>query len=144
MPALPRVGDRARRTLRVTDEHVELFARLTGDRNPLHFDDAFARGTRFGERIVQGGITAGLLNAIVAMELPGPGSVFMSQSLRYTAPVRPGDTITGEVEVLEVKPDRPIARLAVRVTRDDGALVLEGDAWVYVARPGSAETVRDP
>lgn len=130
-----RIGQTARRTLAVTDEHVELFARLTGDRNPLHFDEDFARRTRFGERVVQGGITAGILNAIVAMDLPGPGSVFLEQQLRYTAPVRPGDTITGEVEVLAVRADKPIVRLAVRVTRQDGVRVLEGEAAVYVMRP---------
>lgn len=130
-----RVGQKARRSLAITDEHVELFARLTGDRNPLHFDDEFARRTRFGERVVQGGITAGILNAIVAMDLPGPGSVFIEQQLRYTAPVRPGDTITGEVEVLSVRQDKPIVRLAVRVTRQDGTRVLEGEADVYVMRP---------
>jgi acyl dehydratase len=129
------IGQKARRSLAVTDEHVELFARLTGDRNPLHFDDDFARRTRFGERVVQGGITAGILNAIVAMDLPGPGSVFLEQQLRYTAPVRPGDTITGEVEVLAVREDKPIVRLAVRVTRQDGTRVLEGEAAVYVMRP---------
>lgn len=129
------IGQTARRSLAVTDEHIELFARLTGDRNPLHFDDDFARRTRFGERVVQGGITAGILNAIVAMDLPGPGSVFLEQQLRYTAPVRPGDTITGEVEVLAVREDKPIVRLAVRVTRQDGTRVLEGEAAVYVMRP---------
>jgi|SRR5712691_6250239 len=129
------VGASARRSKKVTDGDIELFARLTGDRNPLHFDDRFARATRFGERVVQGGITSGILNAIVAQDLPGPGSVFMEQRLRYTAPVRPGDTITGEVEVTSVRPDKPIVSLAVRVTRQDGVRVLEGDALVYVMRP---------
>ena len=119
----------------VTDESVELYARITGDRNPLHFDDEFARATRFGARVAQGGITAGILNAIVAMDLPGPGSVFMSQELRYLAPVRIGDTITGEVEVLSAREDKPIVRVAVRVTREDGTRVLEGEASVYVMRP---------
>ena len=119
----------------MTDESVELYARITGDRNPLHFDDEFARATRFGARVGQGGITAGILNAIVAMDLPGPGSVFMSQDLRYLAPVRIGETITGEVEVLSARDDKPIVRLAVRVTRDDGTRVLEGEASVYVMRP---------
>ncbi len=129
------VGATARRSLTVTDEHLELFARLTGDRNPLHFDEDFARATRFGERIAQGGVTAGILNAVVAMDLPGPGSVFMSQQLRYLAPVRPGDTITGEVEVRSVRVDQPIVELALRVTRQDGVRVLEGAARVYVALP---------
>jgi len=119
----------------VTDEHIELFARLSGDRNPLHFDEDFARRTRFGRRVVQGGVTAGLLNAIVAQDLPGPGSVFLEQHLRYVAPVRPGDTITGEVEVLSLREDKPIVRLAVRVDRQDAVRVLEGEATVYVMEP---------
>lgn len=131
------IGATARRSKMVTDEDIELFARLTGDRNPLHFDEAFARATRFGERVAQGGITAGLLNAIVAQDLPGPGSVFMEQRLRYTAPVHPGDTITGEVKVTAVRADRPIVTLAVLVTRQDGVRVLEGEALVYVMRPGA-------
>jgi len=129
------IGQRARRSLDVTDEHIELFARLSGDRNPLHFDEDFARRTRFGRRVVQGGVTAGLLNAIVAQDLPGPGSVFLEQHLRYVAPVRPGDTITGEVEVLSLREDKPIVRLAVRVDRQDAVRVLEGEATVYVMEP---------
>lgn len=133
----PPVGATASRQLVVTEESVEVYARLTGDRNPLHFDEEFARATRFGERVAQGGITAGVLNAIVAMDLPGAGSVFMSQDLRYLAPVRVDDTITGEVEVLSAREDKPIVRLAVRVTRGDGTRVLEGEASVYVMRPAS-------
>jgi len=129
------IGQRARRSLDVTDEHIELFARLSGDRNPLHFDEDFARRTRFGRRVVQGGVTAGLLNAIVAQDLPGPGSVFLEQHLRYVAPVRLGDTITGEVEVLSLREDKPIVRLAVRVDRQDAVRVLEGEATVYVMEP---------
>lgn len=130
-----KVGDRASRTLAVGEEHIELFARLTGDRNPLHFDDAFARGTRFGRRVVQGGVTAGLLNAIVAMDLPGPGSVFMEQQLRYLAPVHPGDTITAAVTITSVHATKPVYGLAVRVDRQDGVVVLEGTAVAYRMRP---------
>lgn len=131
----PEPGTTATRSLAVTEETVELYARITGDRNPLHFDDEFARATRFGARVAHGGITAGILNAIVAMDLPGPGSVFMSQELRYLAPVRIGETITGEVRVLSARTDKPIVRLAVRVTREDGTTVLDGEASVYVMRP---------
>ena len=129
------MGEIASRRLTVTDESLELYARITGDRNPLHFDEEFARATRFGGRVAQGGITAGILNAVVAMDLPGAGSVFMSQELRYLAPVRVGDEIIGEVKVLSARDDKPIVRLAVRVTRDDGTRVLEGEASVYVMRP---------
>jgi acyl dehydratase len=80
------IGQRARREQQVTAREVELYAQLTGDRNPLHFDPAFAAGTRFGRLVAQGGIAAGMLNALVAMDLPGAGTVFMSQSLKYLAP----------------------------------------------------------
>ncbi len=119
----------------VTDEHIELFARLSGDRNPLHFDDDFARRTKFGRRVVHGGVTTAILNALVAEDLPGPGSVFMEQRLRYTAPVHPGDTITGELEVTAARDDKPIYNVAVRVTRQDGVVALEGECVVYVMRP---------
>ena len=98
----PEVGQKATRSLTLTAEHVELYAQITGDRNPLHFDEEFTAGTKFGRLVVQGGITSGLLNALVAEDLPGPGTVFMSQELKYPAPVFIGDTITVEGEVLEV------------------------------------------
>ena len=128
------VGQRAKRTLEVGDEHVRKFAEITGDYNPLHFDDAFAAQTKFGRRVVQGGVTAGLLNAIVAMDLPGPGTVFLSQTLKYTNPVFVGDTITAEVEVLSVHPSKPVTQLAVKVSRQDGTVALEGEAWCYTFR----------
>ena len=90
---------------------VELYAQITGDRNPLHFDADFAARTRFGRLVAQGGITAGMLNALVAMDLPGAGTVFMSQSLKYLAPTYLGDTLTAEVEVLSLKPDKPVCQL---------------------------------
>ena len=130
------VGQRATWTKTVTAEDIELYARLTGDRNPLHFDEAFAAGTRFGRLVAQGGITAGLLNALVAMELPGPGTVFMSQTLRYTAPVFIGDTLTAEAEVLSLKPDKPVSQLRVTVRRQDGQAVLDGEVSCYTMKPG--------
>lgn len=125
------VGQRASRTLTVTAEMVEMYARMTGDRNPLHFDEAFAAATPFGKLVVQGGITAGILNALVAEDLPGPGTVFMSQELTYTAPVFIGDTIVGEVEVLKVHETKPVTQLRVEVRRADGTVVLKGEAWCY-------------
>lgn len=118
----------------VTDEQVDLFARLSGDRNPLHFDEDFARKTKFGRRVVHGGVTAAILNALIAEDLPGPGSVFMEQHLKYTAPVHPGDTITADLTVLTARADKPIYTVAVRVVRQDGVLVLEGECAVYVMR----------
>jgi acyl dehydratase len=129
------VGQRARRSKTVTARDVELYAEITGDRNPLHFDADFAGRTRFGRLVAQGGITAGMLNALVAMDLPGPGTVFMSQSLRYLAPTYLGDTLTAEVEVLAVKPDKPVCQLKATITNQDGTVVLDGECWTYTLRP---------
>ena len=125
------LGEKATRTLTVTSEDVEKYAQITGDRNPLHFDEAFAAGTKFGRLVVHGGITAGILNALVAEDLPGPGTVFMSQELEYVGPVFIGDTIVGEVEVLKIHDTKPVTQLRVEVRRDDGELVLRGSAWCY-------------
>lgn len=136
---MPSVGETASRTLTVTEEHVEAFAEITGDRNPLHFDDEFASGTRFGRRVVQGGLTTGLLHALVAMDLPGPGSVFLSQDWEFTAPVYIGDTITATATVASVHASKPVTGLEVRVKRADGETVLEGEAWCYTLRPDDLE-----
>lgn len=104
-----RVGQRARRTQTVTAHEVELYTQITGDRNPLHFDADFAARTRFGRLVAQGGIASGMLNALVAMDMPGPGTVFLSQALTYKAPTYLGDTLTAEIEVLSLKPDKPSA-----------------------------------
>ena len=129
------VGQRARRTKTVTAKDVELYAEITGDRNPLHFDASFAGRTRFKRLVAQGGITSGMLNALVAMDLPGPGTVFMNQSLRYLAPTYLGDTLTAEVEVLSLKPDKPVCQLRATITNQDGAVVLEGECWTNTLRP---------
>jgi acyl dehydratase len=131
----PEVGQTARRSLTVTREHVDAFARLTGDYNPLHFDADFAARTRFGGLVVQGGLTTGLLHALVAMDLPGPGSVFLSQQWKFTAPVYIDDTITAEAEVVSVHPSKPVTQLRIRVTRQTGETVLEGEAWCYTMKP---------
>ncbi len=131
-----RVGQTARRRLTVTADHVAGYARLTGDFNPLHFDEAFAARTRFGALVAQGGLTTGLLHALVAMDLPGPGTVFLSQNWKFTAPVYIGDTITAQAEVVSVHPTKPVCQLKVRVTRQTGDTVLEGEAWCYTLRPG--------
>jgi acyl dehydratase len=132
----PRVGERAELSRRVEPGDIELFTRISGDRNPLHYDEAAARASRFGELIVQGGITTAILNAVVAERLPGPGTVFLHVDWRFLAPVRPGDEITGAVEVLEVREDKPITRLRTTVSRQDGTLVLEGTALCYTASLG--------
>jgi acyl dehydratase len=128
---VPAVGQTARRSRRVTARDIELFTEISGDRNPLHYDKEAASATRFGGIVVQGGITSAILNAVVAEDLPGPGTVFLQVNWSFRAPVRPGDTITGEVTVNKVRKDKPITELSTRVTLDDGTVVLEGDAVCY-------------
>jgi len=128
---VPAVGQRASRTRRVRAEDIELFTELTGDRNPLHYDTDAAARSRFGGPIVQGGVTSGLLNAVVAEDLPGPGSVFLHVDWSFKAPVRPGDEITAEVEVLEARADKPITRLRTTITDQAGTVVLDGTALVW-------------
>ncbi len=125
------IGQKASRTRAVTARDIELFTELTGDRNPLHYDEARASESRFGGIIVQGGVTSGLLNAVVAEDLPGPGSVFLHVDWNFRAPVRPGDEITAEVEVLEVRADKPITTLRTTITNQAGTVVLEGTALVW-------------
>ncbi len=128
---MPDVGDAARRTRTVTKRDIGLFTELTGDRNPLHYDEELAAASRFGGLIVQGGVTSGLLNAVVAEDLPGPGSVFLQVDWSFKAPVRPGDEITAEVEVLETREDKPITRLRTTITNGAGTVVLDGTALVW-------------
>lgn len=114
-----------------------MYSEMTGDYNPLHVDAEFTAATRFKKLIVQGGLTSGLLNAIVAMDLPGPGTVFLETNWRFTNPVFIGDTVTADVEILEVHPSKPVSRIGARIARADGTVVLEGTAWCYTARPRS-------
>ena len=129
------VGQKASRSLTLTAEHVAKYAEMTGDYNPLHFDEDFAAGTKFGKLVVQGGLTTGILNALVAMDMPGPGTVFLSHDIKFLAPVFIGDTITGEAEVLSVHASKPVTRLKVAITRQTGEAVLEGEAWCYTLSP---------
>jgi acyl dehydratase len=130
------VGQKASRSLTLTAEHVEKYAEITGDYNPLHFDEAFAKGTKFGGLVVQGGLTTGILNALVAMDMPGPGTVFLSHDFKVVAPGFIGDTITGEAEVLSVHATKPVTQLKIVITRQTGETVLEGEAWCYTLSPG--------
>jgi acyl dehydratase len=115
----------------VTEDDISLFTKISGDRNPLHYDEAAAKSSQFGEIVVQGGITSAILNAVVAEKLPGPGTVFLNVNWNFMAPVRPGDVITGRVEVLEARQDKPVTKLKTTVTRDDGTVALEGTAVCY-------------
>lgn len=128
---MPEVGQVAQRSRQVNARDIELFTEISGDCNPLHYDEKIAGESRFGEIVVQGGITSAILNAVVAEDLPGPGTVFLQVNWSFKAPVRPGDTITGEVEVVKSRPDKPITELRTRVVRDDDTVVLEGDAVCY-------------
>jgi acyl dehydratase len=127
----PQVGEKAARTRRISNRDIELFTELTGDRNPLHYDREASGRSRFGGIIVQGGVTSGLLNAVVAEDLPGPGSVFLHVDWSFKAPVRPGDEITAEVEVLEAREDKPMTKLRTTITNQEGTIVLDGTALVW-------------
>ncbi len=129
------VGQTATRTLIVSRERVDKYAEITGDRNPLHFDKEFAAGTKFGRLVAHGGITTGLLHALVAEDMPGPGTVFLSQNWKFTAPVYVGDTISAMAEVLTVHEAKPVCQIRVEVRGSDGATVLEGEAWCYRFQP---------
>jgi acyl dehydratase len=135
----PTVGQIATRSLTLTREHVEAYAAMTGDRNPLHFDPDFAAKTKFGRLVVQGGLTTGILHALVAMDMPGPGTVFLSQNWKFTAPVFIGDTVTATATVLSVHPSKPVTQLGIKVARDGGEVVLEGEAWCYTFKPTERE-----
>ena len=128
---MPRVGQTAERSRDISTRDIELFTEISGDRNPLHYDEQVASATPFGGIVVQGGVTTAILNAVAAEELPGPGSVFLQTNWSFKAPVRPGDRITGQMEVTKVRADKPITELKARVTLADGTVVLEGDAVCY-------------
>jgi acyl dehydratase len=132
----PALGASAERSRLVEAGDIEVFASISGDRNPIHFDEGAAAGSRFGEIVVQGGLITAILNAVVAEDLPGPGTVFLAVEWSFKAPVRPGDTITGRVEVIEARADKPITKLSTTVTRDDGVLSLDGTATCYTSALG--------
>jgi len=121
--------------MHVTDEHIETFARLSGDRNPVHFDDAFAKRIGFEGRIAHGAVTAALVSAVLGMDLPGPGTVFLEQRIRFLKPVRPGETIVAALEVTRVRADKPIITLGVAVTSGTER-VAEGELVVLLRDPG--------
>jgi acyl dehydratase len=127
---MPEVGQKVQRSREVRMEDIEHFTEISGDRNPLHYNEAAARSTPFGGLVVQGGVTSAILNAVVAEDLPGPGTVFMQVNWSFKAPVRPGDTITGEVEVTKIREDKPITELITRVLVN-GNVVLDGTAVCY-------------
>jgi acyl dehydratase len=128
------VGETARLERRITRQVVREFVAATGDDNPIHSDPAFAARTRFGEIVAPGILTGGLISAVIGTRLPGPGTVYLSQSFRFLKPVRLGDTVTARVEVAEVVPDKNRVRLATTCTSQRGEVVLDGEAWVMPSR----------
>lgn len=130
---MPREGQAAERSKTVSMRDIDLYTEITGDRNPLHYDEAAARASLFGGLIVQGGVTTGILNALVAEDLPGPGTVFLGMELKFVKAVYVGDTITGRVELEQVRADKPICRLAVSVRNQHGDICLSGTATTYTA-----------
>ena len=129
------VGQSAEMTKIITEEDVFLFARITGDRNPVHISEEFAAKTRFGERIAHGILTAGLISAVIGMKLPGPGCLYLSQTLQFLAPVKIGDEITARAEIIEVISEKRL-RLRTQCINQRQEVVLEGEAVVVPPRPG--------
>ncbi|MFN8381671.1 MAG: MaoC family dehydratase [Anaerolineales bacterium] len=123
-------GEKASRTKIISDDVIRAFAELTGDTNPVHLDDSYAAGTRFGRRIAHGMIAAGLVSATLANDLPGAGTVYLGQTLQFKAPVYPNDTITATVEVKSIRADKSIAVLSTTCKNQDSIIVLEGEATV--------------
>ncbi|HVE77681.1 MAG TPA: MaoC family dehydratase [Gemmatimonadaceae bacterium] len=126
------VGMSAEHAKTVTDADVVLFAGVTGDFNPVHVDEVAAARSMFGGRIAHGMLGAGLISAVIAMKLPGPGTIYLSQSLRFTKPVRIGDTVTARVEVAEVIPAKKRVRLLTSCRNQGGDTVIDGEATVMV------------
>jgi 3-hydroxybutyryl-CoA dehydratase len=136
-----KVGQSAEFTKIISDEDVRLFAKVTGDFNPVHLDEAAASRSRFGGRIAHGMLTAGLISAAIAGKLPGPGSVYLSQTLRFTAPVRIGETVTATVQVLEVVTAKRRVKLSTVCRNQKGETVLEGEALVMVSEEAKVAPV---
>jgi len=128
---MPEVGAVAERSRTTSMRDVEMFTEMTGDRNPLHYDEALAAAAPFGGLIVQGGVTSGLLNAVVAEDIPGPGTVFLGVEWRFVKAVKVGETITARVEVVSVRPDKPICTLKTSVVNAAGEDCLTGTATTY-------------
>lgn len=129
-------GDAASLSRTISVEDIENFAELTGDVNPVHLDEAFAKKTRFGARIAHGMWGASLVSAVLGTKLPGPGTVYLSQTIKFQAPVYPGDTITATVKVIKAREDKPIVTLETVCTNQKGDLILSGEAVVLIEKVG--------
>ncbi|MDQ3753965.1 MAG: MaoC family dehydratase [Acidobacteriota bacterium] len=127
-----KTGDSATVSKTITDEDIRLFGELVGDHNSVHLDDEFAKKTRFGRRIAHGMLSASLVSTVIGTRLPGAGAIYLSQSLRFVAPVYPGDTVTATATVTKIREDKPIVTLETICTKQDGETVLTGEAVVLV------------
>jgi 3-hydroxybutyryl-CoA dehydratase len=129
-----RVGQRATFSKVITQADIQAFAELTGDRNPLHLDEAFARQSRFGRPIAHGALVAGVLSAALGMVLPGPGAIYLSQTLKFLRPVFPGDTVTATVEITAFREHKGVLTLRTTCANQAGDLVVDGEAVLLVDR----------
>ena len=127
-----KAGDTASISKTITDDDIKRFAEATGDHNPLHLDDDFARTTRFGRRIAHGMLSASIISSVIANELPGQGSIYLGQTLQFVAPVFPGDTVTARVTVISVREDKPVIKLETNCTNQRDEVVIKGEATVLV------------
>ena len=127
------IGDTASLSKTITDDDIHSFADITGDHNPMHVDDEFAKHTRFGRRIAHGMLSASLISSVIANELPGRGSIYLSQSLQFVAPVFPGDVVTARVTVTAVREDKPIVKLETVCLNQRNETVIRGEATVLIS-----------
>ncbi len=125
-----KVGDSAEFTKTISEADVYLYAGVSGDLNPAHINESYAQNTFFKTRIAHGMLSAGFISAVLGMQLPGPGTIYMRQELSFRAPVRIGDTITARAEVIEINVERNRVRLKTTCVNQEGTLVLDGEALV--------------
>ena len=130
LSAIPAVGTRAARERTITDGDIVRFAEVSGDRNPVHLDEEYAARSPFGRRVAHGFLTGSMISALIGMDLPGPGSIYLGQTMKFLAPVAIGDTVTVSVEIIGVREDKRILTLRTDATNQDGVLVLTGEAVV--------------
>jgi len=126
-------GDTASLSRTIGDDDIRAFANATGDHNPLHLDEEFAKQTRFGKRIAHGMLSASLISAVIANELPGQGSIYLGQTLQFVAPVFPGDTVTARVTVTSIREDKAIIKLETVCSNQRDEVVIKGEATVLVS-----------
>jgi len=127
------IGEEATLTKTIADEEIRTFAQISGDNNPIHVNEDYARGTMFGGRIAHGMLVAGLISAVLGNKLPGPGSIYMNQELRFLAPVRPGESITARAQVTEWDEAKGRVKLLTEVTNQKGEVVISGEARLVMS-----------